>query len=187
MLIHDPRLNSGNVNPSKANSAPRNTSNEKTSVKDKTKDAPKQEKDTVWIIGDSILKHLKGHKMSSNMLSIKVSTHPGCTTRDMMDDVKPVLKSNPKKVAMDVGTNNLRAAESPKSCAEEILKLAAMVNSKETKVAISSITTRTDDTSLGKKASDVKTVVQDLCSKTIGISLTTPILNLSILMQAIYI
>jgi len=109
----------------------------------------KDRSDEIWIVGDSILKHPKSHKMSSNTQSFKVSTHPGCTKRDMMDHIKPVPRLNPKNVAVHVGTNSLRTDESAQSCANEIGKLAAMVNTQTTKVAISSLTTRTDDANLG--------------------------------------
>ena len=46
---------------------------------------------TTVIAGDSILKHLKAYKMSRNNNKVKVSTFPGCTTKDMRDHTNTVL------------------------------------------------------------------------------------------------
>jgi len=55
----------------------------------------------------------------------------------MMDHIEPVLRLNPKNVAVLIGTNS--TAESSQSCANEIGKLAAIINTQTTKVAISSL------------------------------------------------
>ena len=39
------------------------------------------------IAGDSVLKHLKAHKMSKDNNKVRVSTFPGCTTKDMRDHI----------------------------------------------------------------------------------------------------
>ena len=45
----------------------------------------------IIIAGDSILKNLQGHKMSKTS-GVKVSSFPGCTTLDMKDHIKPLLR-----------------------------------------------------------------------------------------------
>ncbi|CAB4034407.1 Hypothetical predicted protein, partial [Paramuricea clavata] len=77
----------------------------------------------VTIVGDSMLKNLKGYRMSKEN-KVKISTFPGSTTRDMYDYIKPVLRKKPDQVIIHVGTNSLRESESPTSCAEEIVELA---------------------------------------------------------------
>ena len=47
----------------------------------------------IAIVGDSMLKHLKGYKMSKEN-KVKISTFPGSTTRDMFDHIKPVIERN---------------------------------------------------------------------------------------------
>ena len=44
------------------------------------------------IAGDSVLKHLKAHKMSKDNNKVRVSTFPGCTTKDMRDHIKPIIR-----------------------------------------------------------------------------------------------
>ncbi|CAB4002454.1 Hypothetical predicted protein, partial [Paramuricea clavata] len=48
----------------------------------------------VTIVGDSMLKNLKGYRMSKEN-KVKISTFPGSTTRDMYDYIKPVLRKKP--------------------------------------------------------------------------------------------
>ena len=64
----------------------------------------------IIIAGDSILKHLQSHKMSKNS-RVKVSSFPECTTLDMKDHIKPLLRRNPDEVIIHVGTNSLRSCE----------------------------------------------------------------------------
>ncbi|KAL9987102.1 hypothetical protein ACROYT_G001352 [Oculina patagonica] len=54
-------------------------------------------KKKVVIAGDSTLKYLQGHKMSKNS-QVKIATFPGCTTQDMNDHIKPLLRRNPDEI-----------------------------------------------------------------------------------------
>ena len=83
------------------------------------------------IAGDSMLKHLKAYKMSRNNNKVKVSTFPGCTTKDMRDHIKPIIRKNPKQLIVHVGTNSLRDSENPTACAEEIIDLTRWIKSAE--------------------------------------------------------
>ena len=76
----------------------------------------------VFIVGDSILKNLQGRKISRTE-KVKVSLFPGCTTMDMKDHIKPILRRNPDAIVMHVGTNSLRSSASVRDCAEEIVNL----------------------------------------------------------------
>ena len=58
----------------------------------------------VMIAGDSVFKHSQGRKMSRNS-RVKVYSFPGCTTEDMHDFIKPLLRKNPNKIILHVGTN----------------------------------------------------------------------------------
>ena len=60
----------------------------------------------VFIVGDSILKNLQGRNLSRSS-KVKVSSFPGCTTMDMRDHIKPILRRNPDAIVMHVGTNSL--------------------------------------------------------------------------------
>ena len=54
-----------------------------------------------------MVKHLDGFKMSKTDTRVKVSTFPGCTTLDMADYIRPILRKNPQKLVLNVGTIGL--------------------------------------------------------------------------------
>ena len=74
----------------------------------------------IAIVGDSMLKHLKGYKMSKEN-KVKISTFPGSTTRDMFDHIKPVIRKKPDQVIIHVGTNSLRDAKVPQPVQKKLL------------------------------------------------------------------
>ena len=97
-----------------------------------------------------MLKDLKGHKMSGPSHKVKINSFPGCSTQDMRDHVKPLLRKNPDRIILHVGTNSLRESATPRSCAEEILNLVReiQVTAPEIEVAVSSLIDRSDDEEL---------------------------------------
>lgn len=58
---------------------------------------------------------------------VKVSTFSGCTTKDMFDHVKPILRKKPDRLIIHVGRNSLRECSSPTACAKEIIELVKQV------------------------------------------------------------
>ena len=81
----------------------------------------------VFLVGDSILKNLQGRKMS-NSAKVKISSFPGCSTQDMRDHIRPILRKNPDEIVLHVGTNSRRSSTSARECAEEIVNLAHMIS-----------------------------------------------------------
>ena len=75
----------------------------------------------IIIAGNSTLKYRQSHRMSRN-LQVKIATFPGCTTQDMKDRIKPLLRRNPDQIIIHVGTNS--SSNSPRECAEEVVDLA---------------------------------------------------------------
>ena len=41
------------------------------------------------VVGDSLVKYLRREELSSIKNNVKVITHPGSTTEDMLDYIKP--------------------------------------------------------------------------------------------------
>ena len=119
-------------------------STESTRKCEQTQTQPNSKK-KVMIARDSVLKHLQGHKKSRNS-QVKVSSFPGCTTEDMHDFIKPLLRKNPDEIKLHVGTNSLRSCDTPCACADEIIDLATIVNREyPAKTALSSLVCRSDD------------------------------------------
>ena len=122
----------------------------------------------VFIVGDSILKNLQGRKISRSA-KVKISSFPGCTTMDMRDHIKPILRKNPDAIVIHVGTNSLRSSASVRDCAEEIVNLATMIsNESSADLAISGIIPRSDDESLAVKVSGVNKLLKTFCNQMDG-------------------
>ena len=70
----------------------------------------------------------------------------------MKDHIKPLLRRNPDKIILHVGTNSLSSSNSPRECAEEVVDLAKSVSSESpVMITISSLIGRSDDETLASK------------------------------------
>ena len=66
----------------------------------------KQEKKNIYIVGDSMLKNITGSGLSKDH-TVKIRPHPGATTVDMIDYIKPELRHKPDIVILHCGTNDI--------------------------------------------------------------------------------
>ena len=53
-------------------------------------------KKKVTVIGDSMIKYLRRENLSSKNYEVKIAAHPGSTTEDLIDYVKPVVRKKPR-------------------------------------------------------------------------------------------
>ena len=51
----------------------------------------------VYILGDSVIKHVNGRNASDSM-NVKIRSHPGATTEGLVDYVKPKARKKNKNV-----------------------------------------------------------------------------------------
>ena len=100
-------------------------------------------KPTIVIAGDSIIKDIKGWLMSRNK-RVMISSFPGANTEDMKDFLTPLLRIKPDELIINIGTNNLQE-ESPNKFASDIIRLAERVRDSGVRSTVSSITYRGDD------------------------------------------
>eukprot|EP00112_Aurelia_sp_Birch-Aquarium-sp1_P017659 Seg4115.1 transcript_id=Seg4115.1/GoldUCD/mRNA.D3Y31 product="hypothetical protein" protein_id=Seg4115.1/GoldUCD/D3Y31 len=85
-------------------------------------------KPKVTILGDSIVKHVKGRKIPhslKNQQRITVKSFPGATTQDY---AIPTKKRKPGMIILHVGTNDLKSGQTPCEIAGKIDKLAKDLN-----------------------------------------------------------
>ena len=87
-------------NPSK-NVKPQNRSG-KPNLDFKKRDSPKKK---VTVIGDSIIKYLRVEHLSSKNYEVKIAAHPGLTTEDLIDYVKPVVRKKQQLIFSDSHRN----------------------------------------------------------------------------------
>ena len=78
--------------------------------------------DTV-IVGDLMIKHVKGWEVSSATNRVTVKSFSGATIEDMSDFMKTILCKKPEKVILHIETINLRKGDA-KSVADRIINLA---------------------------------------------------------------
>jgi hypothetical protein len=120
-----------------------------------------EQKRRIDIVGDSMLKGLKGHKMSRTN-KVRVSTFSGCSTRNMFDYIKPTINRKPYQLILHVGTNSLRDCSSPTECAGEIIDLANSIKDSlpATELVVSALITRSYNTELAGQVGEVNEILR---------------------------
>ena len=113
---------------------------EKTASSRKPENSSRNKKPEVYIVGDSIVRNLKGNLMSKNK-TVKVRSFPGSTIDDMTDFIKPILRRAPESVITHPGTNDLKTKSE-----DEIIKSlkgpVEMTELRNVKCSISLLTIR---------------------------------------------
>ena len=108
-------------------------------------DTPKQT-NKVIILGDSIVKHVRGYGLSHSLENCKVhvKNFPSARVKCMQDYVKPSLRENPRHLIIHVGPNDISTSKQPQQIAKPIVELALSVKSNSCDVTLSKITVRND-------------------------------------------
>ena len=80
----------------------------------------------VFIIGDSIVKHIRGYELSQRVENCKVfvKSFSGAKVSCMEDYIQPTLRETPGHVILHVGTNDVTTKQDPQQIAENIINLA---------------------------------------------------------------
>ena len=69
------------------------------------KNSKKEEKKNIFVVGDSMLKSITGSGISMDH-TVKIRPHPGATTVDMIDYIKPELCHKPDIIILHCRTND---------------------------------------------------------------------------------
>ena len=67
----------------------------------------KEEKKNICLVGDSMLKNITGSGISRNH-AVKIRLHPGATTADMIDYIKPEVRHKPDIIILHCEANDIR-------------------------------------------------------------------------------
>ncbi len=137
-----------------------------TSKVDTAKSAARSNKRTTVILGDSLLKNVRGWEMKKRCNKneqIYVKCFPGATTYDLKSYCIPSIEKDPECIILHIGTNDLKSNKSEVEIAEEIVNLAKSVKNKDIEVKISGLIPRGDG--LEAKRSKVNHVLHDLCNE----------------------
>ena len=114
------------------------------------------------ILGDSIIKEVKGWKLSDKIdkkEKVIVKSFSGATIKCMRDHIKPSISQKPDHVIIHAGTNDLPSNKSEEEIASSIIDLAQIV--KHSTVAISALVFRDDKWC--QKAKNVNKVLLRMC------------------------
>ena len=105
---------------------------------------PKVEKNIV-VIGDSIMKNVNGRDLS-RVNSVKIRPHPGASTDDPTDHIKPAIRKNPDIVVIHTGTNDLQNNCNIVKKAKKLVSAVKEVDKDNSiKIAFSGIINREDE------------------------------------------
>ena len=105
---------------------------------EKCQDAYLWPRETVAIIGDSMVLSSKEELLSNKKHQVKVRRCRGATVEDMFDYVKPILKRKPDYVVLHVGFNNAKDMTSRNILAKLLqLKTTVLDSDKNCKVILS--------------------------------------------------
>lgn len=147
-----------NKNDTKENSNTSKSKNNNSTSKIKDNNNTKQ---VVSILGDSIIKEVKGYELSTQKHRVIVKSFSGATTACMKDYVKPSLKYKPSLVVLHCGTNDLKICNDSEQIATNVVNLAMQISSQETKVSVSSLTSRDDK--FQQRVSEVNCFLEKMC------------------------
>ncbi|CAB3990522.1 Hypothetical predicted protein [Paramuricea clavata] len=104
--------------------------NEVSNVNKNTTSSPKSiqspSKKVTVVAGDSILKHVEGWRLSSASNHVVVKSFSGATTSDMEDFLRPVLRKEPNKIILHIGTNDINY-QTAQTVAERVLNLGIQI------------------------------------------------------------
>ena len=64
-------------------------------------------KTNIMVVGDSLVKYLRREELSSKNNNVKVIAHPGSTTEETLDYIKPIARRKPDTLIIHTGTNDL--------------------------------------------------------------------------------
>lgn len=123
---------------------------------------------TITILGDSIVKDIKGHKLKRKLAKnerIYVKSFPGATITDMKDHVRPTMRSDPDLIVLHAGCNDLRSNKTAANIASDIINLTLQMKSEKNDVIISSIIARDDNPKLNDKGKDVNVILKEKCEE----------------------
>ena len=118
-----------------------------------TKQAVKKERKNIIVIGDSILNGIEERGLSKHH-NVKVRPHPGATTRDIIDHVKPVARKRPDMLLIHCRTNDITNNIDTSKHLKEIVSTVREITP-QTKIVLSAATIRRDRHGMEKKTQEL--------------------------------
>ena len=133
-----------------------NSHSEKNTDKDQSKNK------RIYILGDSMLKNLKGWEIPKKLknANVYVKHFASAKVRCMKDHIKPSLREKPDHIVFHVGRNDLVSDRPPDLIAKSIVDVASSMKNENNDVTVSNIIARAD--LFKKKANEVNDYLSKL-------------------------
>ena len=120
-------------------------------------------KKNIFVIRDSIIKNVNGRYVSRGD-SVKFWTHPGASTEDWIDHIKPAIRKNPEILVIHTGTNDLQNNSNIVKKAKKLISAAKKVDKENSiKIAFSSVINHEDE-DFKDKINDANNKLKNYCN-----------------------
>ena len=97
-------------------------------------------KTKIMVVSDSLVKSLRRDGLSSKKNNVKVITHLGSITEDMLDYIKPIARRDPDTLIIHTGTNDLTNGVNPMKKVRKLGKVVREIDkSEKLKIGFSSV------------------------------------------------
>ena len=116
---------------------------------------------TVTVIGDSI-KYLRSENLSSKNYEVKIVEHPGSTTKDLIDYVKPIVRKKTHFSVIHSGTNDLTNGVNTIKEIRKIVKCVRDLDKDKVTFGFSSVISRSER-NLGQEIRDLNLKLKRYC------------------------
>ena len=102
-------------------------------------------KTKIMVVGDSLIKYLRREELPSKKNKVKVLTHPGSATEDMLDYIKSIAWRKPDTLIIHAGTNDLTNGVNTMKRVRKLVKVVREIDeSEKIKIGFSSVIFRKD-------------------------------------------
>ena len=105
--------------------------------------------------------YIYGWELSYREEKMVVKHFSGSATEDMKTYIQSSLKSDPDRVSIHIGTNDLRSSHNPENIAKNIIHIVKNSTTNKNEILVSSIVLRRDN--LNGKGRQVNNILQKLC------------------------
>ena len=132
----------------------------------KSKSDKKKGPRSITILGNSIVKDQKPHKMKYKLGAnerIYVKPFLGANVQVMVEYARPTVRRDPKLILLHVGSNDLRSTKTAENIASDIMKLALELKTETNDVMVSGIVFRNDSQALNDKGKAVNLILKIEC------------------------
>ena len=83
------------------------------------------------VVGDSLVKYVRREELSSKKNNVKVITHPGSTTEDMLDYIKSIARRKLDTLIIHSGTNDLTNGVNTRKKVRKLVKVVREIDESE--------------------------------------------------------